>query len=373
MQRDPLQVDKSEVIDATGWDDTEGGHVAVAPLPGSGRASVLPPRPSVIKRAILPVVLAVGIAGITAIGALVWVSRDRIADWALLRGYQPPAEVTRLAEQAAFTPYAQRLFYVNRPVLEDKVAFNQSCPDASEEVAVLGCYKGDRRGIHLYNVQDMRLEGIIQVTAAHEMLHQAFDRLNAGERRSIGAELERYAATITDADMQEKLDAYKDFEPGELVNEMHSIFGTEVTTLPPALETYYARYFTKRAEVVAYHDRYKSAFTERQQQIEAYDAQLDELGGQIEAGKSILAGLESGLQSQRDAMDVWLRSKQIDRYNAAVPGFNAAVETYKQRVQATNTLINQYNTILDKRNKIAVQEQELLKAQDSQASAADAQ
>lgn len=308
-----------------------------------------------------------------AAGILLWSRQDRILDWIRLRGYTPSSEVKQIAEQATFTPYAQRLFYVNRPALEGKASFNQNCPDASQEVAVLGCYKGDRLGIHIYKISDARLDGITQVTAAHEMLHQAYDRLGSRERERIDALLHRYAETITDGTLLKKLDAYKQLEESELPNEMHSIFGTEVSSLPRELEEYYSQYFTNRRQIVAYHGQYKSAFTQRQQQVEAYDAQLEAIRKQIDANRDQIAADETALQERREEMDGWLQAKQIDRYNAAVPGFNAAVAEYKDRVAATNALIHEYNEIIDKRNKIAIQEQELLKAQDSQASSADAQ
>ncbi|HSX17622.1 MAG TPA: hypothetical protein VLH86_06000 [Patescibacteria group bacterium] len=316
-----------------------------------------------------PVVLVL----LVVAGGVLWWQQDTLIDWLQLRGYTPPNNIKELATQDTMTSYAQRLFYVNKPVVEDKTGFNQHCPNASKEVAVLGCFRGDRLGIYVYQVTDKRLDGIEQVTAAHEMLHQAYERLGTKERKRIDTELKAYAATVTDKTLKGKLDAYKTLEPNDLTNEMHSIFGTEVSDLPPALETYYKQYFTDRQQLIGYHDQYQSAFTQRQQQIKDYDAQLADLNRQITTAKADLKTEEGQLQAQRTTMDGWLKDGKIAEYNAAVPTFNAKVAAYKQHVTAANNLINQYNDLIDKRNAIAVQEQELLKAQDSNASSADAQ
>ncbi len=58
---------------------------------------------------------------------------------------------------------------------------------------------------------------------------------------------------------------------------MHSIFGTEVQTLPPDLETYYSQYFKNRSSVVGLSARYQAEFTSRKDQVAADDARLKSL------------------------------------------------------------------------------------------------
>lgn len=307
-------------------------------------------------------------------GALLWLRRDVVLDWVHTRNYAPPRAVVTLADETTMTAYGRRLFYVNYPVIQDKDLFNASCPDASHEVAVLGCYNGNRNGIYLYHVTDARLDGITQVTAAHEMLHQAFDRLSPSEKTRVSALLkDYYEHALTDTNIKEKIASYKKLEPNDLVNEMHSVFGTEVADLPPALETYYKQYFTDRSKVVAFRNHYVAAFSEREHQITAYDAQRDALKKQINQAQADLDAQEKSLRTQRDQMNAYLAADDVDHYNALVPGFNAQVASYKAKVAETNNLINEYNAITDKRNALTAQEQELLKAQDSHASSAAAE
>jgi prefoldin subunit 5 len=309
---------------------------------------------------------------IIASGVMVWLWHDTILDWVHTRDYTPPQDIVTLADDTTMTPYGKRLFYVNFPVIQDKTQFNVSCPDASHEVAVLGCYSGNRNGIYLYRVADARLGGITQVTAAHEMLHQAFDRLSPGEKKRVTALLQDYYDhKLSDKNIKDKIDSYKKLEPNDLVSEMHSVFGTEVDTLPPDLETYYKQYFTDRSKVVAFRNRYVSAFSERERQVAVYDAQRDDLKHRIDQAQTDLTTWEKRLRDQRDQMNGYLAANDVERYNALVPAFNAQVAAYKAKVTSTNDLINEYNSITDTRNTLTAQEQELIKAQDSHASSAD--
>ncbi len=299
-------------------------------------------------------------------GGVLFAKRNNILDYLALRGYQPPAAIQTLAAETTMTPIAERLFFVNKPVLAEKKLFNQHCTDGIDQVATLGCYKGDRRGIYLYDVTDARLNGVEEVTAAHEMLHQAYDRLSAAEKQRVDALLQAYYEQLKDPFILDQMETYKKTEPGQLVNEMHSIFGTQVHTLPPDLETYYKQYFTDRTKIIAFYEQYQAEFTKRRTQIAAYDAQLDSLKDQIETHKASLKRREAQLTAQRNQLDALLDQNRIAEYNQAVPGFNDLVNGYRAEVSETNRVINEFNNVLDARNAIAVQEQELQKALDSQ-------
>ncbi|HSX35084.1 MAG TPA: hypothetical protein VLF62_05580, partial [Candidatus Saccharimonadales bacterium] len=143
------------------------------------------------------------------IGASGWLAlnHDLASDWLATRGYSPPSNIQQMADATSMTPYARRLFYVNKPQVDGRDAFNKECSNASDQVSVLGCYTGNRQGIFIYNVTDSRLDGIQQVTAAHEMLHQAYDRLSGAERTTIDGLLNDYAKTVTDPELISKIDA----------------------------------------------------------------------------------------------------------------------------------------------------------------------
>lgn len=295
----------------------------------------------------------------------VWVERQNIGDWWQLRNYTAPTDVASLATDTTMSDYATRLFYVNHPLLESKENFNNHCSDKSEETAVLGCYHGNRRGIYLYAVTDERLSGVRQVTAAHEMLHQAYDRLSGSEKKRVDNMLQSYyQSNLTDQSIKTKLDSYR-AQGADLNNEMHSIFGTEIRNLTPELEEYYQQYFSDRAKIVAYSESYQAEFTRRKEQVAAYDAQLDSLKSEINSNKSDLDDKLKALNAKEKEVNQDAADQNQDKYQADVDQYNQMVEAYNAELASTRRLISQYNDIVAQRNDIAVQEQQLQEALDS--------
>jgi len=264
------------------------------------------------------------------------------------------------------TDYGKHLFYINRPSLESKADFNMHCSDTTEETAVLGCYHGNRQGIYLYAVTDERLAGVRQVTAAHEMLHQAYDRLSDDERSRIDALLEAfYDSGQLNEDIKAKLDSYKKQADVVLASEMHSIFGSEVRNLPAELEGYYKQYFSDRSKVVGFSEAYRAEFTRRQELVKQYDAQLASLKRQINTNKSELEEKMSFLNSKEKEIDQDVASRNQTQYDADVQAYNETVQSYNSLLAETRQLISRHNDIVGKRNEIAVQEQQLQQALDS--------
>ena len=294
--------------------------------------------------------------------AVVFAQRQAIYDWYRLRGYQAPANVVALAEATKMTPKSKHSFYVNRPAVQERTAFNASCPNnGGEQTIILGCYKPLQRGIFIYDVTDPQLKGVQEVTAAHEMLHSAYDRLSPKERTTVDALLQDYYDNNVPNNKQLKatFDSYKKSEPNDLINEMHSIFGTEIVQLPPALENYYKQYFSDRQAVVAFANQYRNAFTSRQNQIAAYDQQLQDLKKQIEENQASLTARSNSLDTQRQELDRLLNGGDTASYNARVNSFNAQINAYNVLVAQTKRQIATYNETVAKRNAIAVEAQNL--------------
>jgi hypothetical protein len=254
---------------------------------------------------------------------------------------------------------------VNHPVLEDKQDFNAHCSDKSEQTAVLGCYHGNREGIYIYGVTDPRLAGVEQVTAAHEMLHQAYDRLSDKDRQYVDQLLQNYFDHgLQDQDVKAKMESYKQ-QGADVVNEMHSVFGSEVGNLPPALETYYKRYFSDRAKIVTYAQSYQAAFNQRKAQVAQYDAQLAGLKDRINSNKTDLSTKLSALRAKDNEINQDVSNKDQNQYNTDVTQYNSMVDAYNGELSTTHNLISQYNDIVARRNAIAIQEQQLQEALDS--------
>lgn len=283
-----------------------------------------------------------------AVGAVVY--RQNLIDWWQLRNYSPPAEVVKLADQGTVTPYGRKIFYVTRPAIESSQAFNQHCNKKAEKTIVLGCYDG--RHIYVFNVTDDRLSGVKQVTAMHEMLHAAYDRLSKNEKDQVDVMLEEQLAKIKDDEhINELVAQYRKSEPGEIDNELHSILGTEVRSLTPELETYYSKYFQNRKAVVAFAEQYEGVFKQSQKEISAIDERLSGLKEQIEANKMGLDSDYAALKTESEQMEQLRQAGETQAYNERVPDFNAKVQAYNAKSAATKQLIAQYNELVATRNQ----------------------
>ncbi len=289
-----------------------------------------------------------------------------VIDWFRLRGYTPPAETVALADDTTMTESARHLFYINHAKLEDKTTFRKACPKYDNQTIVIGCYQGGQRGIHILSVDDERLAGIEQVTSAHEVLHAAYERLKGADRERIDGLLQAYATDdLKDERIKEALKSYEVSEPGQQLNEMHSIFGTEIAELPAGLEEYYSRYFESRDVVTAYAARYQDAFTSRQSKIKQYDADLRTQSSKIKANTEDLQNRESDIEADRRQLDANQSGGNIEAYNQGVEPFNAKVGAYNDLLVQTRRLIVQYNALVAQRNAIAAQTVALQQAIDS--------
>lgn len=219
-----------------------------------------------------------------SIGAtlLLLVNRQMIIDHVSVWQYQPTSEITSFADRTAMSDHGKFLFFASRPSLEGTQAFNDKCSRTEKSTAILGCYDGTGV-IYIYNVPNQKLDGIREVTSAHEMLHAAYNRLSDRERTKVDALVEtEYAKLSNDAVFSARMAFYARTEPGERDNELHSIIGTEVASVSPELEQYYQQYFVNRSKVVALHTQYASVFASLQARGEELSAQLTALATSIE-------------------------------------------------------------------------------------------
>jgi hypothetical protein len=305
-----------------------------------------------IKRLLSWVFLAIVVAG----GIFGFTHKWDIYDYVKLQGYTPPPQIVQLATDTTIDSYSRHLFYVYHPTLEDKASFSKDCA-VREATIVLGCYIAGR-GIYLSNIDDPRLAGVVQVTAAHETLHAAYDRLSKGERARVNKMVEQAYDKLDDQRIRANIDQYKK-DGADVDNELHSILGTEVKNLPPELEAYYKKYFDDRLKIVGYSENYEAAFTERKNLVAEYDKELDSLKSQIDNLQASLAAQDAAISQEKARLDSLRAQNKIDEYNQGVDTYNAMIRKYNADVATARSLIDQYNSLVKKRNDIALEENEL--------------
>ena len=171
-----------------------------------------------------------------------------ITDYFRLRGYDPPKRIVQLADETTMQDDTRRIFYINHPKLSDKVEFNDECR-TTEQSIILGCYV-DNRGIFLLDVKEPKLEGVVEVTAAHEALHAQYERLSSSERKKVDRMTAAAFNDVTSERVKKTVENYRDKDPSIVPNELDSILATEVRDLSPELEEYYSQYFKDRMTIV---------------------------------------------------------------------------------------------------------------------------
>lgn len=295
-----------------------------------------------------------------------WQKGTAIQDWFKLRHYQPSAQIVDLASQDTMTEHARHLFYINRPVLiSDKVQFRDECP-VSEQTIVLGCYHGGENGIGLFEVKDKRLDGVEQVTAAHEMLHAAYDRLGAKEKKAVDTQLETfYASGLTDKRVRDTIEEYKKTEPKDVVNEMHSVFGTEVAKLPSGLESYYKKYFGDRSRVTGFARQYEAVFAGNKQQLDNLKTRIADMRSSLAAQQQIINDLEASLAAENSRMQSLLSSGKTRQYNAEVPSYNAQIQQLRSKISYYNSQVSTINDLIEQYNSLAITQESLLGSLDT--------
>jgi hypothetical protein len=212
-----------------------------------------------------------------------------------------PDDVAAIAAATGMSEEGELIYRASTPEVEDDDDFNEHC--SIEGGAVLGCYY--EGNVYVYAVTDERLAGTVEVTAAHEMLHAAYERLSPDERDRIDALVDEAIAAIPDDDPT--FDDLELYPAAQHADEWHSRLGTEFAELSPALEEHFARYFDDRAKVVELHVQATALFNELRAQIEALVEEIDALDPVLDAR---IAKFEAA----------------IDRYNADVDSFNARAE-----------------------------------------------
>lgn len=321
------------------------------------------------KSRVWSVVSVVLVLLLSAAALLLWWQRQYVRDVLVVGQYQPTDSIQRIAEQAGMSERGIFLFYASQPQLNTAEQFNQHCKRQEAASAILGCYDGQY--IYIYDVNHPDLQGVEEVTAAHEMLHAAWNRLSTREQNRLAGLLETAYQNVRSDELDERLAYYERTQPGERANELHSILGTEAGDVGEELERHFAVYFHDRSTIVAAHQAYSTVFTEAKSRSESLYAQLSELSTSIESETRAYNSTVESLNTQIIALNV--RATTIDRSNAsAVYAFNADRTALLARVQESEVVrmhIDEqtatYNELLEEYNALAIRSYELMQSLDS--------
>jgi cell division protein FtsB len=337
-----------------------------------GQLTPTPPAPAPRRR--WPLVLGI-VSGLMILAVILVLSpwdRSRgqwLQDqWTVLT--QPsPDEIVAIADATGMSDDGRLIFLASTPAIEDAEQFNDDC--AVESEGTLGCFDGT--DIYIYAVTDPRLQGTIEVTGAHEMLHAAYQRLSPDERTRVDALVaDAVAALPPDDPVFQDMKLYPE---SQWPDEWHSRLGTEFADLPAALEAHYDRYFDDRSLVLALDEKSTAL-------LDQLEAQLDELAARV-------AALDAEVGERSTAYDAALASytadvaafneradsggfgsqQEFDEARAALVARQRALE---QERTALNAQIDEYNALVDQLTALDADYADLYQGLDSTAPPAGA-
>ena len=282
--------------------------------------------------------------------------------------YQPSTAVASIYDRSGLSNKGQFYFYASNPVVDSATTFDVNCQKQEAKSAILGCYSLGK--IYIREVTNRQLDGIEEVTAAHETLHVIWERMSDSDKKSVGTLLEAEYQKINSPALKERMAYYDRNEPGEHFNELHSILGTEVPDLGSALEAHYGQYFANRSKVIALHSGYQQLFDSVQTQADTLLAELNALVADLNT--SSVQYNDDAASISADSTVLKNRASSVDRTSASeVNAYNAARQALIVRINQLEALraaidakSETYRTKLAEYNKLVVQSNELMKSLD---------
>lgn len=277
----------------------------------------------------LIVILAVVAAGVIALRT------PAIQDVLAGMGYEPEIGMAEIRDELELTSEGRRLFAATRPSLENKESFNTHCTTNNKDVSLLGCYTGGR--IYVYEITDEKLKMANKVTAAHEILHAAWERLSEGERVKVAGLLDELYEEKR-AWFDEELEAYAETERTE---EMWTRAGTKLGELPEELEEYYARYFNNRRKIVQWYDDYEAPFLELKLELEQLAAEIERVRQEIEAERTSYLGAVAALDARIERFNICAEQAGCFASQSAFEGQRSELLVEKETLDGVREKLNE--------------------------------
>lgn len=283
---------------------------------------------------------------------LTMVFRREINDQLTVLNFSPSTEVASLANRSGLSDLGRFYFYTGQPLLDSTTNFNNVCQRVENVTSILGCYNNNR--IYIYNISNSKLDGIREVTAAHETLHAVYARLNNGEKTRVNKLLQaEYIKIKDDKEISSRMEFYTRTEPDQLDNELHSVIGTEVANIGSELETYYSKLFSSRQKVIKLNNNYLSVFIQLNNEEEQINSQLKILStsitNQTSNYKQDLETLNGDISTFNNrANNSWFASQYQERSSLLyrVSQMNEARANINSMVDQFNTLLSRYKPVI---------------------------
>lgn len=305
----------------------------------------------------------IGLAIIIIVAIAVALNWTFFRDFYLSKTYQPTSEMAAIRDSLNLTGKGELIFNASHPELNTEDDFNINCQSFDDEEAILGCYT--ELSIYIYNITESRLQGIRELTAAHELLHAVYERMSPAEKDSYREALEQTYRDNQDI-LKEEIEAY---DSAEQLEEIYVRSGTEIKDLPASLEKHFAEIFKNQDKIVDFYNGYIKVFRQIENELDALKSEMDSLNATIEAKTAEYESRVDSLNSEIDAFNncadtagcfaseyaFYARRNQLvaeqnslnvlyDEIDHLIDDYNTKVEKYNANVLESNNLQNIINS-----------------------------
>ena len=288
------------------------------------------------------------------------------------KSFEPTTEIQNLEKALKLSEGAKALFYATQPkIISDKKIFKSLClaeDESTEKVgigkdtSILGCFIPKTESIYIYNPGDSRISGVKENSAAHELLHAAYLKLNNKEKESVDALIEHFFSKSADEKLRQRIVS---FSKERRLNELHSILGTETLKLPPELELHYSKYFVDRKSVVSFSRSFDNELDNRKTKIKELDNELEIKKAQIESNKKVIGEISTEVNAEKSRIESIRGNQEPKKINKAIDEVNTKISKMNKLIRETDVLINQYNRIVIQRNSYSKDTSGLIKKIDT--------
>ena len=294
---------------------------------------------------------------VIGVGTAVFLNRQWLVDYWRGRDYVPTGEMGEIEKKLNLTERGEFLFKASRPELNNSDEFNRNCLSHDAEMAILGCYTNNT--VYVYDITEAELDGIRELTTAHELLHAVFLRMDEKEKEALRPSLEKVLAENR-ATLEQDLGNYAEAEKYE---ELYVRAGTEVADLPTDLEKHYAEIFKDQDGVVSYYNKYIAVFRELEAELKALKSETEVLATQIEGATAeyerALGQLNADIVSFNSCAETVGCFKTEEDFNARRNVLVASQNELSGRYEQINQMINLYNAKVERYNADVLRNQNL--------------
>lgn len=286
---------------------------------------------------------------LVVLATVILLNRVWIYDYFRGMTYQPTNEMSSILGKLKLTGHGEFLFKASRPILESSDSFNAHCRgDGETEIAVLGCYTGG--DIYIYNIEAAELDGIRELTTAHELLHAVWSRMDDAERNSLKNALSQVLEENSNY-LNDEINTYNEAAKQE---ELYVRAGTEVKKLPEVLEKHYGEIFTDQDLVVSFYDRYITVFRWIESEMARLQSEMEDIKAQISTKtneyEKRISQLDADIVSFNSCARVagcfnsqWAFSERRSALVAEQGKLRGAYEEINSLVAEYNKRVEQYN------------------------------